>query len=619
MGKRRKSSPRAQSRHADEDDESRGLQRAYDMDDLKDDQDKFFEEKEKSDRDEYIALSRRVKRRQTAGDGAHPYNEDGEEEIEEEVFGEERVWDVAVKGSDDDDDDDDDDEKEDEEEQHHGDDDDDDDNYNNGVESYFNSSAGKLDDGEDDSYDEELEERAISQQWGDKKSTFYGTDFVDPDLGTDSEDEMMAEEEEAEALRMQEEAAKEMAEADFESLAAVAQRGIRSNKASKEISLASSSTGKENIIKKLDEELDSLPFGRSSSVEKVTRKNLNLTKEQRLDLLVKESPELPGLMQDFQNHFSECRITINPLLEKAENGEIELSKDEISYLKLKKSLLLSYSTYISFYLLMKFEGRFNRNHPCVKALVTCRKLWDKCKPMEEELEAHLGSLVLEAQQALLNSDEESVDTDSSETDNHGEEEDDTEEEFVEKGVEKNEESKGGISVGTHPPSAVDESKEGNKNKGKISKSSYEAVPFDENILNIKLKRKRSKSKLEVAKERSNMWVDDEENDKSQNSNESSEEDDDDLKYYSKIQNETEKKKAEKRIRKEALEAKPMPENDGRDEVVSGERKITYEMLKNKGLVASRKKEVRNPRKKYRNRYEKSLIKRKSQIRPVVSE
>jgi len=43
------------------------------------------------------------------------------------------------------------------------------------------------------------------------------------------------------------------------------------------------------------------------------------------------------------------------------------------------------------------------------------------------------------------------------------------------------------------------------------------------------------------------------------------------------------------------------------------RRITYEIEKNKGLTAKRKKEYRNPRVRHRNKYARALIKRKSRV------
>lgn len=49
------------------------------------------------------------------------------------------------------------------------------------------------------------------------------------------------------------------------------------------------------------------------------------------------------------------------------------------------------------------------------------------------------------------------------------------------------------------------------------------------------------------------------------------------------------------------------------------RQITYQMSKNKGLTPHRKKELRNPRVKHRNKFRKALIRRKGAVRTVRKE
>lgn len=61
-------------------------------------------------------------------------------------------------------------------------------------------------------------------------------------------------------------------------------------------------------------------------------------------------------------------------------------------------------------------------------------------------------------------------------------------------------------------------------------------------------------------------------------------------------------------------------NDGDDGEEDDERRqITYQMAKNKGLTPYRKKELRNPRVKHRNKFRKALIRRKGAHRTVRKE
>lgn len=61
--------------------------------------------------------------------------------------------------------------------------------------------------------------------------------------------------------------------------------------------------------------------------------------------------------------------------------------------------------------------------------------------------------------------------------------------------------------------------------------------------------------------------------------------------------------------------------EGDDELADGEerREITYQMMKNKGLTPHRKKELRNPRVKHRNKFRRALIRRKGAVRTVRKE
>jgi len=49
------------------------------------------------------------------------------------------------------------------------------------------------------------------------------------------------------------------------------------------------------------------------------------------------------------------------------------------------------------------------------------------------------------------------------------------------------------------------------------------------------------------------------------------------------------------------------------------RNAGYQIMKNKGLTRKRKKEVRNSRVKYRNKFEKAVMRRKGQVQDTIRE
>ena len=69
----------------------------------------------------------------------------------------------------------------------------------------------------------------------------------------------------------------------------------------------------------------------------------------------------------------------------------------------------------------------------------------------------------------------------------------------------------------------------------------------------------------------------------------------------------------------ANDEEEMNEDGEGDEDDDERRQITYQMAKNKGLTPYRKKELRNPRVKHRNKFRKALIRRKGAHRTVRKE
>ena len=98
-----------------------------------------------------------------------------------------------------------------------------------------------------------------------------------------------------------------------------------------------------------------------------------------------DSPELLGLLDEFQESLADANQKIQPALEKAKNGQIKSTAAGMSYLEMKYNLLMSYCTFLAFYLLMKVEGKNVENHPVVFKLAHIKTLFEKLKPLDQKL------------------------------------------------------------------------------------------------------------------------------------------------------------------------------------------------------------------------------------------
>lgn len=73
-------------------------------------------------------------------------------------------------------------------------------------------------------------------------------------------------------------------------------------------------------------------------------------------LIEKEMPELNPMLFELQSSQDEIENRIKPAFEIMSSSSIKLPKNCRKYLEMKHNLLLSYCSFIVFYLLMKVEG-----------------------------------------------------------------------------------------------------------------------------------------------------------------------------------------------------------------------------------------------------------------------
>lgn len=233
------------------------------------------------------------------------------------------------------------------------------------------------------------------KDWGRKKSAYYKRREESGDEESDSEEALA---EEAEARRLQRSKALARAEEDFDD--SFATRTV--SKAGADVSatgrkaLTSTDAG---LLETMYKEMGTL--NASSALESHAAEVAALTKQEKLDLIVKDSPELLLLLDSLQERMKEIRGRIAPLIQRARAAQIPTSKG-LSYLETKYHLLLNYCANICFYLLLKAEGRSVKNHPVIDHLARTRTVIDRLKPLDQKLKYQIDKLLKLAAQGEAN-------------------------------------------------------------------------------------------------------------------------------------------------------------------------------------------------------------------------
>ena len=178
--------------------------------------------------------------------------------------------------------------------------------------------------------------------WGKKKQDFYNTDFQDKDYrGYTEKEEALANQEQAEALQIQKRLATELNETDF------------------------------NL------DLFNLPEVSAEPDEEKVKKTKtdlsDLSRKQQLALFKAEAPEFDGLVQDFEERFTESKDLLVPAINLLKSADFP-SHPLIDFIECRNEMIINYCTNISFYLMLKAKRVKVRNHPLVKRLIQFRQL-----------------------------------------------------------------------------------------------------------------------------------------------------------------------------------------------------------------------------------------------------
>jgi U3 small nucleolar RNA-associated protein 3 len=207
--------------------------------------------------------------------------------------------------------------------------------------------------------------------WGRKKSSFYNSDFQDQDYRNYTEkEEEAANLEQIEALQIQKRLANELNETDF------------------------------NLDMFVLPETQAEDVTEEKTKVKRTKTDLSdLSKKQKIALFKSEAPEFDGLVQDFEERFSESKNLLIPTIHLMKSIEFPIHPF-LDFIKCRNELILNYCTNISFYLMLKAKRSKVKNHPVVKRIIQFRQLICQLddifeyvvKPQIETLLAEVGDI-----------------------------------------------------------------------------------------------------------------------------------------------------------------------------------------------------------------------------------
>ncbi|KAJ4745497.1 Something about silencing protein 10 [Rhynchospora pubera] len=517
---------------------------------------------------------------------------------------------------------------------------------------YLKQKFGGEDEMDDD--EDENDKEVNKKSWGGRKNIYYNADTADDEI--ESSDEELRKEEEAEVLRIQRESAKSLSMAD--------------------LGLQDSAVDESDSDKKTQGCLqDEKPKGASkwhtldASYEEIKKDVGALSKEEQMDVVFSSAPELIGLL-------SELNEAVDQL--KEVNDVDYMGKAALDQSEAKEALLLIYCQAISSYLLLKSEGLSVRDHPIKGHLVEIKNMLQKLKEIEgrdsspTEQTAHLSKKAdtrkIGVAQVSQHQEKLSKMVSSDKLEDKINQQQPVKATAIQNAKHKDQDVKiGPQSLEMLKIRANLEAKLRKKglynSKTKLNKSSsikltnrsFSSDDFGDELQNAKSISKSKLSQLVINKvmvklasgdddlpkrddigERRrkhelrvlgrigvNKDNEDDGNHDDHNNNNDKEvhgdvPDDDDEASEDEFYKQAKRKRVEKLINRQQLNAAKqiVPSLDEAEQQADGKCHISYQMNKNKGLTRHRKKDLKNPRKKYRAKHSKWEKRRKGQVRDI---
>ncbi|XP_078441231.1 sas10/U3 ribonucleoprotein (Utp) family protein [Wolffia australiana] len=481
------------------------------------------------------------------------------------------------------------------------------------------------------------------------KQFLYGADNVDFEIQSDEED---LAEEEAIALMSQKEKAKSLSMEDF---------GLENVEAEENDEYEERKSFQDAFggDAKKAQNFGSLYAEAFELHEEIKKDISTLTKEEQMNIVYSSAPELVGLLSELNEAIDQLH-GLKSVLHKVRRTK------GLNYFETKQKLLLAYIQAITFYLLLKAEGHPVRDHPVIAQLVELKNLCDKVKnmdtsilPLVETISTHdnekVSAVQREEEKLSPELDTEAVTAPAKATgvrkltesdlprvkSSSGPKQDDQvrsqmlkvrallEEKLKQKGIfdsvtqnptkTKNDVLRSGSRQTEALAVFEDDVTDSGKNTkcslvppAKVKKqklaSGDDDLPKRESI-----GEKRKKFDLRAVAIDGEAGGDTDDDD---GPNKDAEAGSRDLESEDEFYKEVKKQRLTKLSAKAALYTRDSSGPRAAEAEADGKRHITYQMEKNKGLTRHRKKLTKIPRKKYKLKHAKAVVRRKGQVRDI---
>ncbi|CDJ41068.1 hypothetical protein, conserved [Eimeria tenella] len=153
---------------------------------------------------------------------------------------------------------------------------------------------------------------------------------------------------------------------------------------------------------RLDAEVGAILDGFAVSTEQQQQQKpqaaaAGLSEDELKEIVNTAHPELEGLLQELRDSLKEINQKVEPLITLAKAKRF-LTQEGVSLLDAKNQLLLSYLTYLAYYILLKAHGVPIATHPVLERLIETKLLLQKLRPIEAALKPQLQRLLSSARE-----------------------------------------------------------------------------------------------------------------------------------------------------------------------------------------------------------------------------